>query len=1362
MVLTVSTCPPVTASLRTTDPGTTEQAAGEGTHLMTTADVEEMKLVMGVRDPAVNYNVVYGGYGTGYAPPTEEEYAAMVGQVAIRNNLYSASASPSSYDLSTDPCFPAVGDQAQVGSCAAWAMAYYCYGYLEAKDNGWTDASLGNKQHLLSPSWTYNKVNGGTDTGSWMGNVGDVLRTWGSATMSTMPYGGTGKDDSEFLYWGGEAAFREAPLHRALKVVEIDLDLSDWKGTLSNIRSVVSSGTPVTFAMNAGVLDSDNPGDKVVTSTEYIYGELNHAQTIVGYDDTKDTGGEVGAFKVVNSWGASFWGDGYYWITYDAFEKIGSKNQLVYITDRPDYQPSLLGVWHYASPQSQDGSITITALDGTTTVSPYYKFSTANFPSFLCLDISDLKAEYDAGRTTFQLTVLSGTTGTLSSFRTELYSEGYLPGRPTHVSTPSPDVSTSSITNVRSVLPSYPITTLATALDLSYLDFFTEGSAVWTPSVATSTKGSVSAQSGDVATSSRSWLNLTLEGTGTLSFDWRIDCPSTADSLTLRSAGTVKSALTTSTPWAHYSLDLVGPSTAISWTFLRQGNGGGCAWIDNVVWMKGDLHVDSDAQLDAAASSLHWAGSGVAGDPYIIEGYSIDHATTASEMYIGNTTRWLTVASCDLRGADQAGQAGLTLFKVSNAEVRGCVIAGNYQGIVLVDCAHIVLVGNNISANVEGLLIDSSQVTAYDNLFRSNTGLAVRSTGSPNCLYYENVFMGNNGSDANYDPDHPQAADGSAAVWDNTVGNYWSDLAGSDANGDGILDTYYSLGSTRDRYPTVSFVTEPQGVTAARSGARVTLDWSAPDRTDFAPVIRYEVSRVHGGATVSFSTVESGLLDIDVKTYGAYTYTVRAWTELGPGPWSPPSTVTIPDTVSPTIFISSPSPGAWLQAAVVTITWAGSDEGSGLDHYEVSVDGGAFRGVSMATSYSTPTLSVGSHQVTVRAFDRAGNKADSTITFNVDHTAPTILVRSPISGSVTGSSSVAISIAVSDAGSGYHRDLISIDGQLVKDSNNLNSISFTVELEDGVHHLTMTSTDRAGNVATVNFQFTVSKGAPNVAIYSPIEGSRRSTSDVTVEWNVSDPMGIERIELSVDEGSWTDVTGRSNLKLSGLANGGHVVALRATNERGRIATVWSNFTVDTVPLTASMEATEDVPRDGPLVITFSKAVDSSTLEWSMPFSGTLSWQGNDLTIVPSDRLGPGVEYSITVSINDLYGIGSGPIVLTFRTTDHGVVSGVVLDPSGNPVAGALVIAPDGSSVLTAQDGSFSLAVPPGPIQLTVHLEGYNDLTWAVDLMPGEESSIGSRQLTARQDLVQTIMPLAAVLLIIVAVLVIVAMARRRR
>ncbi len=265
-----------------------------------------------------------------------------------------------------------------------------------------------------------------------------------------------------------------------------------------------------------------------------------------------------------------------------------------------------------------------------------------------------------------------------------------------------------------------------------------------------------------------------------------------------------------------------------------------------------------------------------------------------------------------------------------------------------------------------------------------------------------------------------------------------------------------------------------------------------------------------------------------------------------------------------------------------------------------------------------------------------------------------------------------------------------------------------------------------------------------------------------MEWNASDAVGSASIEISVDDGAWTNMTGQVSTTLYSLTDGRHIVVLRATDLIGRTATAWSNFTMDTAPLTASMKVAEDVPCDGPVVIVFSKAVNVTTLQWSAPLTGTISWQGNDLIIQPSSRLEPGLEYGIAVSINDIYGAGSGPLELTFRTTDQGIISGVILDPTGNPVVGALVTTPDGSSVLTDENGSFSLNLPSGPVQLEVHKDSYSDLSWDVDVVPGEEGSIGSRQLSTSGNTGQFILPLAAIASTIVIALVLIVVARRRR
>jgi hypothetical protein len=261
-----------------------------------------------------------------------------------------------------------------------------------------------------------------------------IMVDWGCATMSTMAY-----DDTDFYSWGNEPAWREAPYHRALDYYLIDFNEVDPDITIDAIKSLISSETPVTFAFdaneyNAGFLD----GNYILSSAEYDSLTYNHAQCIVGFDDTTTDDGDIGAFKVVNSWGTSFGDNGYYWITYECIKEIGYAIgdfalHLCVVTDRLDYQPDLIATWEFSpGPNRMQNIITLgvgsydSPLDNKT---PWYAYDDSYmFPDFMTLDISEFKPYYDLDNNIlFYLDVgTSSITGTISSFLIEKYVGGVL------------------------------------------------------------------------------------------------------------------------------------------------------------------------------------------------------------------------------------------------------------------------------------------------------------------------------------------------------------------------------------------------------------------------------------------------------------------------------------------------------------------------------------------------------------------------------------------------------------------------------------------------------------------------------------------------------------------------------------------------------------------------------------------------------------------------------------------------------------------------------------------------------------------------------------------------------------------------
>src|SRR3989442_1487742 len=92
------------------------------------------------------------------------------------------------------------------------------------------------------------------------------------------------------------------------------------------------------------------------------------------------------------------------------------------------------------------------------------------------------------------------------------------------------------------------------------------------------------------------------------------------------------------------------------------------------------------------------------------------------------------------------------------------------------------------------------------------------------------------------------------------------------------------------------------------------------------------------------------------------------------------STFVRTDTTAP--VVSAP-PARLVTTSQVTLSWTGTDAGSGIDHYEVRVDGGTFESVGNERSVSLQLVD-GSHTIVIRAIDRAGNEASTVVTVRVD------------------------------------------------------------------------------------------------------------------------------------------------------------------------------------------------------------------------------------------------------------------------------------------------------------------------------------------------------------------------------------------
>jgi hypothetical protein len=238
---------------------------------------------------------------------------------------------PTSVDHSAN--IPPVGNQGSVGSCVGWAAGYYYKTYQEYEDYGW---SVFDQNHIFSPSFVYNHINGGADYGAFFEDAFKLLVENGCATYKDFPY------TTNLSKWPTESMYFDALKYRSNEFFYINA--SNLSG-IQQLKQHIADG-------HVAVLGIDvYPNFDNISAFNYNYASADksgssrggHAVTIVGYDDNHISHDGLGAFRVVNSWGTGWGQSGYFWMSYTAVMDWDlSGREGYYTTDKIHYNPELV------------------------------------------------------------------------------------------------------------------------------------------------------------------------------------------------------------------------------------------------------------------------------------------------------------------------------------------------------------------------------------------------------------------------------------------------------------------------------------------------------------------------------------------------------------------------------------------------------------------------------------------------------------------------------------------------------------------------------------------------------------------------------------------------------------------------------------------------------------------------------------------------------------------------------------------------------------------------------------------------------------------------------------------------------------
>ncbi len=440
----------------------------------------------------------------------------------------------------------------------------------------------------------------------------------------------------------------------------------------------------------------------------------------------------------------------------------------------------------------------------------------------------------------------------------------------------------------------------------------------------------------------------------------------------------------------------------------------------------------------------------------------------------------------------------------------------------------------------------------------------------------------------------------------------------------------------------------------------VTVQITASDSLSGVKSIAYALIPVNDSCdTASYIELNGNVAAVTISKSGEWKICAYATDNVGNKMPIQTSEVYEVDKDAPNITIASPQNNDYINTKEVYVKWDATDSLSGINNYEVYVDGSLIANTTQ-NDYTLNLLD-GTHTIEVKAYDKAGNSNSANVTVTVDTVAPQVKITSPADGSVLNSSNVNLVWTGSDQNLDHY--LVYLDGKLVA---NTTSNSYTLSLNEGKYTVKVVAVDKAGNENASEVTFVVDLNAPVIKYLSPVDWA---PENLTVKFNVSD------IESSLNCQAYIDnklafnkavAPGEVSFDVSNLGGGKHNLTIKCADKYYSSEVNETLMVDNTTPVINSISPTGSV-QTGSFVVTVNATDTYSGIKSVYVVFKGQTYEMNYVNGVYQITLYNDVTGTANLIVKTIDKVGhtaEKSVVLSFYTTSSGGGGTIITGPTG--------------------------------------------------------------------------------------------------